>query len=187
MKRAGTIVGLMLVILIAGSSCNRARRDSREMKGSSWMDKRMNPNSMHRRDMMYKHDMAFGGRGGMMRGMGPGMGRGMGMMGGMRPGMGMRRGMGQMPGDSIGWMPMGAGRRILESIPNVTVEQKKQIEDLSKKNREEMSKLREDMSVKMRNLMESHRKEVLSILTAEQKAFINSGKGKSSTLPEKSK
>ena len=189
MKRAGIIVGLLLVILIAGSSCHNARHDRRDLKESSWMNRmRMSQNSMHRRGMMDMHkNMAYGRGGGMMRGMGPGMGLGMGRMGGMGPGMGMRRGMGQMPMDSVGWMPMGAGRRILESIPNVTDNQKKQIEDLTKKDQEEMKKLREEMSAKMKNLMDSHRKEVLSILTEEQKKFINSGMDKSLPLPEKSK
>ena len=189
MKRAGTIVGLLLVILIAGSSCHNARHDRRDLKESSWMNRmRMSQNSMHRRGMMDMHkNMAYGRGGGMMRGMGPGMGLGMGRMGGMGPGMGMWRGMGQMPKDSVGWMPMGAGRRILESIPNVTDNQKKQIEDLTKKDQEEMKKLREEMSAKMKNLMDSHRKEVLSILTEEQKKFINSGMDKSLPLPEKSK
>lgn len=189
MKRTGIIVGLLLVILIAGSSCHHARRDRREMKESSWMSRmRMNPNSMHRRGMMYMHgNMAFGRGGGMMRGMGPGMGRGMGMMGGMGPGMGMTGGMGHMPMDSTGWMPMGAGRRILESIPNVTENQKKKIEELAKKNQEEMKKLREEMSAKMKNLMDSHRKEVLNILTDDQKKFINSGNNKAIPQPDKSK
>jgi hypothetical protein len=189
MKRAGTIVGLLLVILIAGSSCHNARRDRREMKESSWMNRmKMSQNTRQRHGMMFMHaNMAYGRGDGMMRGSGPGMGRGMIMMRGMGPGMGMRRGMGMMPMDSTGWMPMGEGRRILESIPNVTDNQKKQIEDLTKKDREEIKKLREEMSAKMKNLMDSHRKEVLNILTEEQKKFINSGKEMTLPIPEKSK
>jgi hypothetical protein len=85
---------------------------------------------------------------------------------------GMWRGMGR------GWMPMGPGRRILESVPNVTEKQKRQIEELNKENRGEVMKLRQDMNAKIRNIMDSHRKEVLSILTDEQKKFIESGRMK---------
>ena len=108
-----------------------------------------------------------------------GMGHGMGMMGERGPGMGMMRGMGHMPMDSIGWMPAGPGKRILESIPNVTENQKKQIEDLIKKQQDEMAKLREEMSAKMKNLRDSHRKDILNILTDEQKKYVQSGAGKS--------
>jgi Spy/CpxP family protein refolding chaperone len=119
------------------------------------------------------------GRGtGMTRGMRPGMRNGMaGMHQGM--GMGMRRGMGSMPGDSIGWMPMGPGRRMLESIPNVTENQKKQITELMKKHQDEMKKLQEETLSKMQSLRDSHKKDMLNILTDEQKKYIESGREKS--------
>jgi hypothetical protein len=109
------------------------------------------------------------------RGMGPGMRHG--MMRGLGPGMGfgMMRGMDRMPMDSTGWLPMGTGRRILESIPNVTEKQKSQIVDLIKTQQEEMKKLREEMTTKMKSIMDSHRKNILNILTDEQKKFIESG------------
>ena len=87
-------------------------------------------------------------------------------------GMGMRRGMGSMPGDSTQWMPMGPARRMLESIPNVTENQKKQITELIKSHQDEMKKLQEEMSSKMQGLMDSHRKDMLNILTEEQKKYI---------------
>ena len=117
---------------------------------------------------------------GMMRGMGPGMG----MRRGMHPGMGM---MNRMPMDSLGWMPAGPGRRMLESIPNVTENQKKQIEDLMKKNQDEMKKLREEMSSKMKSLMETHRKDMLNILTDDQKKYIESDHNKPQQTPDKTK
>jgi hypothetical protein len=116
--------------------------------------------------------------------------RGMsGMHGMMAQGMrnGMMRDMGRMPMDSIGWMPMGAGRRMLESIPNVTENQKKLIEDLTKKHIDEMKKIREEMFSKMQSQMDSHRKDILSILTDEQKKFIESGRSKSSSVQEDAK
>jgi Spy/CpxP family protein refolding chaperone len=79
-------------------------------------------------------------------------------------------------------MQPGPGRRILESIPNVTDSQKKQIEDLIKKQQDDMKKLREDMSVKMKDMMTSHRKDMLNILTAEQKEFIENRKGRSENV-----
>jgi Spy/CpxP family protein refolding chaperone len=93
--------------------------------------------------------------------------------------MEMMRGMGRMPMDSTGWMPAGPGRRMLESIPNVTENQKKQIEDLIKKQQDDMIKFREEMSAKMKDLRDSHRKDILNILTDEQKKYVQSGPGKS--------
>ena len=136
------------MLLIAGSGCHNARHDKKNMKDGSKM-------------MMMRHYFR-NDRG--MRGM-------RGMMGqGMRNGM--MRGMGRMPIDSTGWMPMAPGRRMLESIPNVTENQKKLIGDLTKKHFDEMKKLREEMSSKMHSLMDSHRKDILNILTDEQKKFI---------------
>ena len=74
---------------------------------------------------------------------------------------------------------------LLESIPNVTENQKKQIEDLTKKDRDEMKKLREEMSSKMKDLTDSHRHEILNILTSEQKKFIESKQDRKLSLPEK--
>ena len=81
-----------------------------------------------------------------------------------------------MPGDSTGWLPMGPGRRMLESIPNVTENQKKQITDLINKHQDEMKKLQEEMSSKMQSLMDSHKKDMLNILTEEQKKYIETSK-----------
>jgi hypothetical protein len=155
MKRSRTIIGILLVFLIAGNACHNPRHDRRNMRDSEKMIRmRMGQNFRHIRGLL-----------GMQ-----------GMMGqGMRNGM--MRGMGRMPMDSTGWMPMGPGRRMLESIPNVTENQKKVIEDLTKKHIDEMKKIREEMFSKMQNLMDSHRKDILNILTEEQKKFIESGRG----------
>ena len=167
MKRAGIIVGFLLVLLIAGSGCHNFRHHRREMKESSGMyGMRRGGDFRHYGPMWSMHGrMAQGMRNERMRGMGPAMG--------------MMRGPGRMPMDSIGWMPAGPGKRMLESIPNVTENQKKQIEDLIKKQQDEMVKLREEMSAKMKNLRDSHRKDMLNILTDEQKKYVQPGRDKS--------
>lgn len=176
MKRAGIIFGFLLVLLIAGSGCHNFRHHRNEMK-ESWGIYGMGRagDFRHHRPMWSMHGrMAQGMRNERMRG----MGHGIGMMREGNPDMGMR-GMGRMPMDSIGWLPAGPGKRMLESIPNVTENQKKQIEDLIKKQQDEMVRLREEMSVKMKNLRDSHRKDMLNILTDEQKKYVQSGRDKS--------
>jgi hypothetical protein len=185
MKRSSTIIGLLLVILIAGNGCHDIRHEKRDInENGKTISMRVGQIFRHNRAMTGMHGrmsqgmrpgmMGEMGRGmGMMRGMRPGRREGMaGMPQGMRMGMGMRRGMGSMRGDSIGWMPMGPGRRMLESIPNVTENQKKQITELMKKHQEEMKKLQEETSSKMQSLMDSHKKDMLNILTDEQKKYI---------------
>jgi hypothetical protein len=165
MKRSRTIIGILLVFLIAGNACHNPRHDRREMRDSEKIIRmRMGQNFRHIRGM-------------------PGMRVMMGQ--GMRNGM--MRGMGRMPMDSTGWMPMGPGRRILESIPNVTENQKKIIGDLTKKHIDEMKKIREEMFSKMQSLMDSHRNDILNILTEEQKKFIESGRGNLSPDQEDTK
>jgi hypothetical protein len=169
MKKNYTIIGVLLVILIAGDGCHSFRHDRRDMKDWGRMNRmRMDQSLIHRRGAQGMHGMGPG----MIRGIGHGMG------------FGMMRDMNRMPLDSLRWMPMGPGRRILESIPNVTENQKKQIEDLMKKNIDEMKKLREETASKMRDLMASHRKDVLSILTDEQKKFIEPGREGTSPASE---
>lgn len=180
MKRNLTVVGLLLVILLAGGACRRTWRDGRDMNEHAKMIRMRMAHRWwgYRNHFMGRdHDMHGNFRQGMgfgMRGMGPGMGFGM-------------RGMGRMPMDSLGWMPMAPGLRILGSIPNVTDNQKKQIEDLIKTHQDEMKKLREEMSSKMQSLMDSHRKAVLNILTEDQKKFLETRKGKGVHVNESGK
>jgi len=174
MKRVVILSGFLLVVLLAGSGCHNMRHNRGDMRD----DERMMRMRM-RMDQSYRHNSGM--RNEVINDMHPRLG----MMRGMHPGMGMRNGMGGMPMDSIGWMPFGTGRRMLESIPNVTENQKKQIEDLAKKNMDEIKKLRDEMSSKMKDLMDSHRKDVLNILTSEQKKFIESKQDRKFSLPEK--
>jgi hypothetical protein len=168
MKRNGILIGLLLVFLLAGSSCYHERHGMRDIRNSAkimWM--KMGQNFRHHRGMPWMYGMMHHGmRNDMMRGMRPGMGPG------------MMRDMRRMPADSSGWMPMAPGRRMMESIPNLTENQKKQIEDLTKKQMDEMKKVREDMFSKMKSIRDSHRKDILNILTDEQKKFAESGNGR---------
>jgi hypothetical protein len=180
MKRNYTIIGLLVLLLTAGSACHRTWHDRRGMNDSGRMIRmRMTHGWMGYRRHFMRHSPMQGMQGNM----------GFGMMKGMDHGMGFSamRGMGRMPMDSIGRMPMAPGIRVLESIPNVTENQKKQIEDLMKKNQEDMKKLREEMSSKMQSLMDSHRKEVLNVLSDDQKKYMESEHGKTDTSPESTK
>jgi hypothetical protein len=177
MKKKLTIIGLALVLL-AANACHNMRHERRDIRESGKMIRmRIDHNLMRYREM-------FGMHHGMMR---QGIGNGMMRTMGPRIGFGMMRGMGHMPMDSTGWMPMAPGRRMLESIPNVTENQKKQIEDISHKNMESIQKLREEMFSKVQAIRDSQRQEVLNILTDEQKKFLESGRGKPSVSQEKAK
>ena len=168
MKRGITIAGILLVILIAGSACHRAER--RQMRDYSGMH--MRQNFRHNRWMPgMRGDMFQGRRSGRMGGEMMRHGMGFGTMGSMRN-------MGRMSNDSTSWMPLGPGRRMLESIPNVTDAQKRQIEDLIKKQQDDIMKLREEMAAKMKDVMTTHRKDMLNIFTAEQKKFIENRSGR---------
>jgi hypothetical protein len=167
MKRIIIVFGLLLVILIAGSACHRNNR--RRMGDFPGMTQNF---GMHR-GMHGMGHMFQGRRFGMLGHMGMMSGMDHGMMRGMHPGMGY--GMG-MPMDSTGWMPMGMGRQILQSIPNVTEDQKKQIEELNRKQMDEIKKLREEMSDKMKTLIASHKTDVLNVLTPEQKKYVEDKK-----------
>jgi len=170
MKRVVTLSGLLLVILLAGSGCHNMRHDRGDIRDD---------------ERMMRMDQSFRNNRGIRNEMMNGMHSEMGFMRNMHQGMGMRNSMERMPVDTIGWMPFGIGRMMLQSIPNVTENQKKQIEDLTKKDREEMRKLREEMTSKMKDLRASHRKEILNILTPAQKKFFESEQDRKSSDPEK--
>ena len=161
MKKSFTAVGLMIVLMLAGTSCRNAGHD-RDLRDSGRMIRmRMGQAFWHHRSMPGKRGMMGQGmRYGMMRGMHPGMGSG------------MMRGMGRMPMDSTGFMPFAPGRRLLESIPNVTDNQKKQMEDIINKRNDDLKKLREETFSKMKDIVAAHRKEMLNILTDDQKKFL---------------
>ena len=188
MKRTVQLTGILLMLLLA---CNMSLSAQRGMMGAA--DTTRMKHMWMASDTLHRHGM------GNRTWMGPGridhmrhyMGhRGMyGMGRGMRPDMGfdMRRGNGPMWRDSISGRQSGPGMMMLGSIPNVTEKQKKEITDLMTKQRDEMKKLREEMQTKMNALRDTHRNSVLSILTDEQKKFVESRSEKISPAPGKTK
>ncbi|MCU0461376.1 MAG: hypothetical protein MUF36_05090 [Bacteroidales bacterium] len=64
------------------------------------------------------------------------------------------------------------GIRLMENIPDLTDKQRKDIADLKGKQMAEMEKLRIDMQSKMKELREAHKAKVMSILTDEQKKWV---------------
>jgi len=203
MKRSVRLMGILLLLLIAGNGCHYAKHS---MKGK-----------------MDNTRMSKSGRGmdfRQMRGMGPGRmgqfmaqapmrgnrgflryGRMQGMRGnnwpapmyGMRSGMGqgpdfrMGRGMGPMAMGRMGQGPMGPGRMMIDRIPNLTDKQKKDIADLRQKQQDEMKKFSEEMSAKMKSMRESNRDKMLKLLTDEQKKFVESGSENTNPAPSKVK
>ncbi|MFZ0280472.1 MAG: hypothetical protein WAL29_02385 [Bacteroidales bacterium] len=182
MKRLKLIIGILLLLLLAGSSTLNAQRGMRGMMQDSVRMNRM------RMDM--RQDTAAMRP--FMRGMSPmyhspmwrgPMGSGMGHMW-MNPYM--RRGM--VPG---WWGPMGRGmdstmrnrmRRdgmgingnLPERIPNLTDNQKTAIEKIRADNQAEMKKFRDETSAKMKSMREKHRETIMDQLTPEQRKWVES-------------
>ena len=178
MKRNVKLIGLLLVLLIAGNGCRYAHRNLKGRMENARMNKkeiafkqmkRMGHGQMGRRGpFMYQAPM--NGRGFMGQGQMPGMRGNTGQV----PMNGMRRGMGMGPGFRMGQGQMGPGMMI-NRIPNLTDKQRKELLDLRQKQQEEMLKLREEMETKMLNLRETNRKNILNLLTDEQKKSLESG------------
>jgi hypothetical protein len=91
----------------------------------------------------------------------------------------MRQGM--MPGRQFMGEPR-PGMRIIETIPDLTDKQKKDIADLRVKQQEEMKKFREDMSAKMNTIREANKAKIMNLLTDEQKKYLE---GNKPAAPEK--
>lgn len=189
MKRAGKILGVLLLLAVAASGCRHFRHEKEDRNESKKMNKMMVHNFRHRG--MGRNSDSY-----MMRGMRPGMGRmgqmrqpmgpgqmammhrgmGQGMMGrgagnGMgQMGSGAGRGMGQMNG--MDNSPVGPGGIILQNIPNVTDKQKKEFAELLKSQQDEMTKMRSEMAAKIRSTIESQRTKMLKLFTEEQKKSI---------------
>jgi hypothetical protein len=186
MKRTVQLTGILLMLLLA---CSMSLSAQRGMRGAA--DTTHMKHMWMASDTLRRHGM--GNRTWMERGRMDHMRQFTGhrnMYGmGMRPGMGfdMSRGNRPMWGDSISGRQFGPGMMMLGSIPNVTEKQKKEITDLMTKQRDEMKKLREEMQTRMKALRDSHRKSILSVLTDEQKKFIDSRSENISPAPGKTK
>ena len=151
MKRIFKLMGLLMVILIITASCNFAHR--RENNFRMWA---------FRKEMMMNRPGMMGGRM-FSRGNFNWYGPGSGMNG--RMGMGaMRRGIGEM----------GPGM-MLERIPGLTDQQRKELQDLWLKQVQDRDKLREETISKAMSLRNDFRSKVMNVLTDEQKKFIEQG------------
>lgn len=152
MKSNLKILVIMLILAVAGSMTLDAQPGMRGMRPDSTAKGRMDRMQM------------------------PGMHRGMGRMNdnfappapmrNRQQGFGQRGMMGQ-PGRGIR-----PGMSRFDNIPNLTDKQKKDIADLKGKQQAEMEKLRIDMQSKMKELREAHRAKVMSLLTPEQKKWV---------------
>jgi hypothetical protein len=183
MKRRIEMMGILLMLFLAGSGYLFAQRGMRGMmQDSARMDRMMRerimrmPLMLHNPDSMQMHGikpgmgplwMNPGGRGWwqmpmyrMRRGFVPG------------PMYGMRRGMGQVWLEQPWRHGMRMDRPLLDRIPDLTEKQKKEIAGLRQKQQDEMKKQREEMSAKIKNLRESHRAKIMNLLTDEQKKWL---------------
>ncbi len=166
MKRTLKFAGLLLIVAVGAASCRFAHRRMQEDKTERqerMMEKRQ-MQRMGRQGQFRSRGQAPGMPGNNMQGRMPGMRGGMGM----GQGFGMGRGRGQMMQGQ-----MGPGLPI-NRIPNLTDKQRKEILDLQQKQMQEMDKFREEMSSKMQSMREANRTKVMSILTEEQKKFLES-------------
>ena len=155
MKSNFRITAIMLMLIFAGSMTLSAQRGMRGMGPDSTMKARIE--QMQRPEMGMRQGMASIPHYMMpyhiMRDQRQGFGQ---------PGFGMRQ-----PGRGMqGRMPY------IYNIPDLTDRQKKDIADLRGKQQAEMEKLRIDMQSKMKELREAHRVKVMSLLTPEQKKWM---------------
>lgn len=175
MKKAGLMTGMLLMLLIAGSTSLKAQRVMREGMDSTRMIR-------HGRNMDFRHMRGMESWRNNMRG--PIPGRRYGMNPDERFGM---RGPGQFPGYQMGMRPYKPGRNMIEAIPNLTDTQKNEIAVLRKQQQNEMKKLREDFSGKMQTLREDHRKKLMSLLTDEQKKALEQPSERTNQVTPKAK
>jgi hypothetical protein len=162
MRRIVKLTGMLLMLILASNLSLNAQRGMRGTMDSTRMNRmRMWSDTIHRPghgEMMNHYGMRHDS---FAEG---------------RPGMrGFERG------------GRGPGEYMLESVPNVTEKQKKDIADLKLKQQDEMKKFREEMTSKMQAIRDSHKKSMMSILTEEQKSFIDLKQPKEATSPAKTK
>jgi hypothetical protein len=97
------------------------------------------------------------------------------------------RSMGPMSMNHFGPGHFGAERQRIESIPNLTDKQKKEIADLRTKNQAEIKKFRDETIAKIKIMREAHRKDLMNLLTDEQKKYLESGSDNNNTGSSKQK
>jgi hypothetical protein len=168
MKRVTKLTATLLILILAGSVSLNAQRSMRGITDSTRMHTmRLNSDSTHRPAMrgMMNPDFAQG----------------------MRPGHGFDRGGRGQFADRRQMMNQGRGieEMVSRSLPNVTEKQKKDLADLKLKQQDEMKKFAEEMQTRMQAMRDSHRKSMMSILTDEQKKFIETSDAKTGKAPSK--
>ena len=171
MKNIKKFAGILVIMLVAGSLTLTAQRGMRGMRDTTKMKCDSTFMRMHWKQMpMGMHsdslNMRHGGYG-MWR-MEPGM-RGPGSMRHMGPRSEMMaRGM----GDRGEMMRGNRGMRMMENIPNLTAKQKEDLTKLNEAQQKEIQKLREEQLKEIKTIRDSHREKVNSILTDEQKKWM---------------
>jgi hypothetical protein len=171
MKTTVKFAGIMLIFLLAGNSILSAQ-NGRRNSGDFNRGPRMAGDTIHHHGMGMKDDSL------KMRAMRHEMAPGhYGPKGYMVPGdrVYSQRGMGPSFNDFR--RQPSPERRILESVPNVTEKQKKEISDLLQKHQDEMKKVRAEMTAKIQSLREENRKTLYNLLTDEQKKYLDSNQG----------
>jgi len=160
MKSTGKVIIMMLVLFLAGSSVINAQRGMRGMMADSV---RMGRPGDHMMNMMHmRHIAMYHPQRGYR--MSPYMNR--------NPGYGFRDGFRADTVNYAGFGPRTPGLRRLETIPNLTDKQKKDIADLQQKHRTEMQKLREETAASMKSMREANMKKVMDLLSDEQKKYL---------------
>jgi hypothetical protein len=193
MKKMVKTTGMALMLFMAGALTLTAQQYAKGMRMDTARMHRimMQPGHMQMNsDSMPIHSMRGMGHGMMKPGMG-GMGRGM-----MQPGMGgmnrdrMMGGMCQCPmmqnmmqqrsgmqqrglGRGPGMQGMMHQRMIMESIPNLTDKQKKDIAVMRIDQQTEMQKFRDDMQSKLMTIRETQRASIEKLLTPDQKKWLD--------------
>jgi len=201
MKNSGQFTGILLVILIAGSTNLNAQRGMRGKMDSTRMqrpgreyylgqkiDSSLICDSLLFRGMrhayrpgtgkgyMHGREFVHAPRNRNMHGRGFAAGPMHGNRNGIPP---MKAG---MTGRGFGYegrigIPQFPGAGRVENLPSLNDKQKKEIIDLRQNQTTEMKKLREDMMARIQVLREEHRKNILNILTDEQKKQVETGTG----------
>jgi Spy/CpxP family protein refolding chaperone len=159
MKKIVKIIGMALMLFLAGTLTLSAQQNMRGMRMDTTRMHRMMMNPEHMQMMMNNPDsMPMCG---MRQGMRPGM---------MQHGM---RGMG--PG-------MMHQRMMMDNIPNLTDKQKKDIAVLRIDQQTEMQKFREEMQSKLKAIRETQRANIEKLLTPEQKKWLEENAPKPGTV-----
>jgi hypothetical protein len=189
MKNTGKLVGMLLLLLIAGNGSLNAQRGMRGMRPDSAAMNSMRMEQRHMHQVMQNADTAK--MGGMRHGIAPGQIKNkeqfmcpMCMMRQPARGMNQFQGRGQMgrgmrmTSPSMGkvmrsdFRSHAPGMRLIENIPDLTEKQKMNIDELNKKQQQEMQKFREGMQTKMKEMRDSHKSKILGLLTDEQKKWV---------------